>query len=176
MMKKENYYTVFVVDDDKKLLTMLKHVIEKNTSYNADVMVYDTVEEFLKHLDEKPDIVVLDYYFESEDGNAPTGLEVLEQIKEKSPETEVVIISGQDDIDTALETIREGAYDYVVKDDRAIPRTQLIVDNIMKAKSREYILEQNNKNLRLIIGIMVIFILALIAFLAYALYLQEQAA
>jgi DNA-binding NtrC family response regulator len=173
-MKKDNYYSVFVVDDDKKLLTMLKHVIERNTSYNAEVMVFDTVEEFLRHLNEKPDIVVLDYYFESEEEQAPTGLEVMQKIKEVSPHTEVVIISGQDDIDTALETIREGAYDYVVKDDRAIPRTQLIVDNIMKARSREYTLKQNNKNLRLVIGIMVVFILALIAFLAYALYLQEH--
>jgi|GEM_PF-383007 len=173
-MKKDNYYSVFVVDDDKKLLTMLKHVIERNTSYNTEVKIFDTVEEFIEHIKEEPDIVVLDYYFESEDEQAPTGLEIMQKIKEQSPDTEIVIISGQDDVDTALETIREGAYDYVVKDDRAIPRTQLIVDNIMKARSREYALKQNNKNLRLVIGIMVVFIVALIAFLAYALYLQEQ--
>lgn len=171
-MPKDNYYHIHVVDDDTKLLTMLKHYIEKNSDYNVEVSIFESAEEFLKNLHSQPDIVVLDYYFESEEGEEPNGLEILRKVKVKSPETETIMISGQDNIEVAMETIREGAYDYVVKNDQAIQRTHAICENVLKARNREMLLRDNNKNLRTVITILLIFVIVMAIFVGYALFYQ----
>src|SRR5581483_1123265 len=44
-----------------------------------------------------------------------TGIEVLAQIKQLSPETQVVILTGQASVDTAVQALRLGAFDYLTK-------------------------------------------------------------
>src|SRR5436305_3145213 len=44
-----------------------------------------------------------------------TGIEVLDQIKQVSPDTEVVIMTGHASVETAIEAVRLGAFDYVTK-------------------------------------------------------------
>ena len=44
-----------------------------------------------------------------------TGIEVLEQIKQVSPDTEVVIMTGHASMETAIEAVRLGAFDYITK-------------------------------------------------------------
>ena len=58
----------------------------------------------------EPDVVLLDLRLPSMDG-----LEALRLIRERNPRTEVVMLTGHGSIDTAIESIRMGAFDYVVK-------------------------------------------------------------
>lgn len=167
-MAKDNSYLVFVVDDDTKVLTMSKHYIEKNSAYEVEVMTFVSGEEALAKIDMKPDIIVLDYYFDADDPSALNGIQVQDKVKQASPETEVIMISGQDNMEVALETIRKGAYDYIIKGENAITRAQLAAEKVLQAKNREYVLHQNNKNLRLVVIIMAVFIVGLIAFVLYA--------
>ena len=44
-----------------------------------------------------------------------TGIEVLEQIKQVSPDTEVIIMTGHGSVDTAMDAVRLGAFDYITK-------------------------------------------------------------
>jgi DNA-binding NtrC family response regulator len=66
----------------------------------------------LRAMHEKPDVVTLDYSLPDSNGN-----KLLSFIKKEYPETEVIIISGQEEIKTAVTLLKEGAYDYIVKDD-----------------------------------------------------------
>ena len=61
---------------------------------------------------EKPDVITLDYSLPDTNGE-----KLLSYIKKELPETEVVIISGQEDISTAIGLLKKGAYDYLIKDD-----------------------------------------------------------
>lgn len=167
-MARANVFTVFVVDDDTKLLTMMKHYLEKNSEYNLDVHTYATGEDALARIDLKPEIMILDYYFDDLKPGAKNGIEVMKETKKKSPSTEVIMISGQDDMEVALETIRQGAYDYVIKNDKAIMRAQLVAEKLLEGRMRQVMLEQNNKNLRITVGIMIAFIIILTAFVLYA--------
>ena len=68
-------------------------------------------EEALQSMEQDPyDVVLLDMRMPGQDG-----LSVLRTIKQKWPESEVVIITGYPTVDSAKEAVRLGAYDYVTK-------------------------------------------------------------
>ena len=85
----------------------------------------DKIEEW------QPDIIVLDYYLNAIREDAQTGIEILKQIKKMKPDTNVIMISGQEDMETAVETIRHGAYDYIIKNEKAMQRLELVVNKII---------------------------------------------
>ena len=123
---------IFIVDDDPVLAEMLKDHLSKMTSY--EVKIFETGEECLKNLGEKPGIVFLDFYLNSVNKEAMDGLEVLQEIKKVDPEADVVILSGQDKIEVAVKTMQYGAFDYIVKGESAFYRAEKVVFNIYRYK------------------------------------------
>lgn len=101
-------YKIFVVDDNALFLRVLNKTLAANSEYY--VIPINTGQECIDRLDEKPDIISLDYTLPDYNGK-----QILKQIKEKSPDTNVIIVSGQNDINTAIELLKIGAYDYIVK-------------------------------------------------------------
>ena len=89
-------------------------------------------EQCLQNLDENPNVVILDYYLDRVDKKAQNGIAILKQIKEKLPNTDVIMLSGQDKIEVAIETMKNGAFDYVVKNESSFVRTENAVLNIFK--------------------------------------------
>ena len=84
-------------------------------------------EECLQQLHLKPDIISLDYTLPD-----MTGEEVLEEIKEFNQEILVVILSGQQDISTAVKLLKKGAYDYITKDEETKDRLLNTLSHIKK--------------------------------------------
>jgi two-component system, NtrC family, response regulator AtoC len=112
----EHYpFKIFIVEDDIWYGSMLEYHIALNPDYH--VKKFSTARDFLDALHEKPDIVTLDYSLPDMNGDA-----VLKEINELSPETKTIIISGQEDIKVALDLLKKGAYDYIVKDEDAKDR------------------------------------------------------
>ena len=112
----EHYpFKIFIVEDDIWYSSMLEYHISLNPDYQ--VKKFHTAADFLNAIHEKPDIVTLDYSLPDMNGD-----EVLKEIKELSPETKTVVISGQENIKIALDLLKKGAYDYIVKDDDAKDR------------------------------------------------------
>jgi DNA-binding NtrC family response regulator len=123
-------HTIFIVDDDPMAADLLKDHLEKVSKYKVEV--FNTGEDCLNKISEKPGIVFLDYHLDSVKKDALDGLEVLREIKEQSPETEVVIVSGQDKIDVAVNTMKYGAFDYIVKGESSFYRAEKAVFNIYR--------------------------------------------
>ena len=71
-----------------------------------------------------------------------TGIEVLEQIKQVSPETDVLIMTGHASIETAIEAVRLGAFDYITKPAK-LAQLETILRKVAERK------ELKNKNLAL---------------------------
>ncbi len=124
-------YKVFLVDDDVKTLIMLKHKLENLPEHKIKANVFAYGENCLDRMDEKPDIVILDFYLNAIRENAQNGLEILKKIKAIAPDTKVIMISSQEDMETALKTIRAGAYDYIIKNDRTMQRLLLVINKII---------------------------------------------
>ncbi|MBC7696488.1 MAG: sigma-54-dependent Fis family transcriptional regulator [Burkholderiales bacterium] len=131
-------FTIFVLEDDEWYNKLLSHTISLNPDYQ--VKSFFSATEFFKNIHEKPDVVTLDYRLPDN-----TGEDVLEKIKQQSPDTEVIIISEQDNIETALNLLKNGAYDYIVKEKNIKDRLLAIINNVqknIKLKSRIIVLEK----------------------------------
>jgi DNA-binding NtrC family response regulator len=76
-------------------------------------------------LDEKPDIVTLDYTLPD-----MTGYDVLKKIQKRMPGTNVIIISAQENINTAIDLMKNGAYDYIMKAADTREKLTNIIKNI----------------------------------------------
>lgn len=132
----ENQFKFFIVDDDvycanmhEQFLTSLGH---------KDITYYNNGTDCLNNLDQKPDIIFLDHNMED-----LTGFEVLKKIKRYNPNIFVVMVSGQETITTAVDSLKYGAFDYVIKDDKVSEKMALIINKIIMVKEE---LKKTNKN------------------------------
>jgi two-component system response regulator AtoC len=115
--------SIFVVDDDKIYGAKLAHYLSLNPDHQ--VKKFYSAAELMPCLYEKPDIITLDYSMPDINGD-----HLLTQIKELSPETHVIIISGQEDIKVAIDLFKKGLHDYIVKDDDTEQRLWMAVQNL----------------------------------------------
>lgn len=141
--KQERY--VFIVDDEPIQNEMLNDFLTEK--YLFKIKIFDNGEDAIKNLYLAPEIVVLDYHLNGTNRQALNGVEVLKQIKEKSPETQVIMLSGQDKIEVAVDTMKYGAFDYVVKGESAFSR----VENIINRASELHKLKVINKSQKIAI-------------------------
>ncbi len=114
-MKNQKSIKIFIVEDDLWYSSMLEYYLSLNPDYV--IQKFDSAKAALAKMHEKPDVVTLDYSMPD-----MTGDQILTQIKESSPETKVIVISGQEDVKIALDMLKKGAYDYIVKDEDAKDR------------------------------------------------------
>ena len=121
----QDYPLIFIVEDNSiynKLIA--SHLRSKNFKRIESFL---SGEECLKNLYKKPDIVIQDYLMDG-----INGIDVLKKTKKSHPETEFIILSGQDNLNIAVNTIKYGAYDYVVKDRFALNKLLDNIEKIMK--------------------------------------------
>jgi two-component system, OmpR family, response regulator len=125
----EHVRHMFIIDDDAVQREMIKDYMADR--YLFAVKMYDNGEDAMAEIEKlKPEIIVLDYHLNSHITSAKNGIEVLKVIKEVSPASEVVMFTGEDKLDVALESMRNGAYDYVVKGESAFNKIEKVINNL----------------------------------------------
>ena len=125
----EHVRYMFIIDDDAVQREMIKDYMAER--YLFEVKIYDNGEDAMEEIKTlKPEIIVLDYYLNSHITTSKNGIEVLKQIKQVSPTTEVVMFTGEDKLEVALESMRNGAYDYVVKGESAFNKIEKVINNL----------------------------------------------
>jgi len=118
---------IFVVEDDKFYNKLIEHHLRLNPDF--EVETFFNGKSFLDKLGDNPDIVTLDYGLPDMDGQ-----QILERIRKYDPAIHVVIISGQEDISTAVKLLKLGAYDYITKDENIRDRILNLINNIQTTK------------------------------------------
>jgi len=101
---------IFVVEDDDWYAKILLYSLSMNPDY--EVIRFSSGKEVLDNLHQTPTIITLDYSLPDF-----TGGQLLKQLKDRLPDVPVIVVSGQEDITTAINLVKEGAYDYIVKDE-----------------------------------------------------------
>lgn len=136
---------IFVVEDNQMYNKLVVSYLKTNKFINVES--YLTGEDALNNMHKNPEIIIQDYLLEG-----MTGIEVLIKAKKTNPNVEFIFLSGQDSIDIAINSMKYGAYDYIVKDQMAL---QKLVNKINKITS---VTELVKSNKRYRIGVVLFFI------------------
>jgi DNA-binding NtrC family response regulator len=100
---------ILVVDDEQVALTSIRRLLKRRGIY--DVQICDNGAEAIERIRmEAFDIVLLDILMPRMDG-----IQVIEAVRPFRPDVEFVVLTAVDDVSTAVQAIRLGAFDYIVK-------------------------------------------------------------
>lgn len=104
---------VLIVEDDPEFATMLRVILTEAHVGQFDPAIVRSLEEAVTQLKKSEfDILLLDLFLPDSEGHN-TFLKILDQI----PDTPIVVVTGLDDRAVAIQCVREGAQDYLVKGD-----------------------------------------------------------
>jgi two-component system NtrC family response regulator len=132
---------ILIIDDDKALLTQLKLGLSKN--YN--ITVGDDRKTAGKILaGDKFDLMLLDLHLPPSPDTPDEGMKLLDDLKKKSSDMLVVVITGNDDKENAIRAIEKGAYDYFTK-----PFDFSELEMIIKRAFSKLKLEMENRKLKM---------------------------
>lgn len=126
------------------------------------IMTFGKGEECINHLSLKPEIVVLDLLLPG-----INGLDILPEIRKTHPESHVIFLSGQPDIEIALTTLKQGATDYIVKDNMAFDKLIRKIDNLCLIAEKLKKNQKTQRNLYIFLALyLLVFILLIILYYA----------
>jgi CheY-like chemotaxis protein len=120
---------IFIVDDDP-FINML--IVKRFTSDNYRLQAFEYGEDCLKALDQKPDLIILDYFFVNSEREVMNGMEVFDKIKKLMPAVPVIMLSGQDKGEIVLELARKGIDDYIIKDNNLIDNLNVAITELFE--------------------------------------------
>jgi DNA-binding NtrC family response regulator len=116
-------FKLFIIEDDKIFAKRLHY--ELSLIQDFEIHVFHDGQSALDHLHLDPDMVTLDYHLPDY-----TGDKILSEILSFKADLPVLIVSSQQDVLTALDLLKNGAYDYIVKTNDIVKRLRKIINNV----------------------------------------------
>ena len=116
---------IFIVEDDPSYTKFLQYVLSLNPDF--ELSIFETGKDCIENLYKEPAIITLDYTLPDMPGE-----QVLSEIHKYNSSIQVIIISAQERIGTAVELLKMGAYDYIIKDEETKERLLNTVNNARK--------------------------------------------
>jgi len=115
---------IYLVEDDAFFGESLKYHLKLNPDY--DIQLFQTGKECIENLYKKPDIICLDFGLPDISGD-----KLLKKIQEINNQIPIIVISGQEDIEVAVNFLKAGAKDYIIKSEHT---KELIWNAIIKIR------------------------------------------
>jgi DNA-binding NtrC family response regulator len=133
-------HNINILGNDTVKLSSLRKFLLNNYSKKVNVSLYFSIKSFFRVMHNGVDLVILDGL--NEKGWSPEKQsELLKSIKVRFPETEVIIHTSNDDVSVAVESMRSGAKDYIIKDNRSWLRIGLLIDRIVAQPTKALVAE-----------------------------------
>lgn len=127
-MENLNQFKFFIVEDDVFCTNVFEqHLVNMNYK---DITCFSNGSDCLKNLNQIPDIILLDHNMDG-----ITGFEVLKKIKRYNPNIFVIMISSQASITLAVDALKYGAFDYIVKDQSVCDKLAANISKIISVKA-----------------------------------------
>jgi DNA-binding NarL/FixJ family response regulator len=117
-------FAISLIEDNHFYLQGIVNQIKQNVP-NAKLTAFTRSSSFIRSLRHKPQIAVVDFYLDER--SEIDGVELIRELKLKSPKTQIIVLIGEERISTALKCLNEGVLDYIVKEERAVDE---VVDKI----------------------------------------------
>lgn len=131
-----NFLKILVVDDDKKIRKLLADFLSEKYKVISAKNGVKAWEKILKN-DGNLDVVISDIDMPEMDG-----VSLLKNIHQQYPKICVIMISGTSDVQVAMEAMRHGAYDYVVKPFSSLAEIELLIQRWARLQTLDVKLEK----------------------------------
>ncbi|MBI1343595.1 MAG: response regulator [Terrimonas sp.] len=119
-------YNIFIVEDDPWYGEILEYHLSLNPDYH--ITRYTSGKECLDNLYKKPDLVSIDFSLPD-----MTGDQLFQKIRATNDQLPVIVISGQEEVSVAVDLLKNGVTDYIIKDDNT---KDLLWNAIIKIRER----------------------------------------
>jgi DNA-binding NtrC family response regulator len=97
----------------------------RNLGYE-DITKFDNGFSCLEAINQKPDIIFIDQTMEG-----LTGIDVLKRVKYRDPDIYTVFVSGIEDIKMAINSIKNGAFDFIIKNNDVLKKMEKVMQEII---------------------------------------------
>jgi DNA-binding NtrC family response regulator len=117
-------FKVFVIEDNRTESMLLRLALSEVG--NLEIKTFANATSMLKEITEKPHIAIIDL-------NLPdmSGLELIKKIKVQSPETRMVVVSAQRDMDVLAKVQEEGVFNYLVKSEACLTYLSHVIEELL---------------------------------------------
>lgn len=132
---------IFIVEDNELYSLSLDFGLSHQGNYR--IVTFKSGEECIANLHQNPAVIILDYYLDGMNGK-----EALKEIKRINPEIPVIIMSNQNDVQIAVDLLKEGAYDYIAKSNYATIKLNSAIQHLLTVKEKS----QENITLKLAVN------------------------
>lgn len=133
---------VYILNDNVEVAGKLRRYLVKRFGDLLNISLFFSSRSCLRMIDNHVDLVVVDDYLNDSNGNNGTpGVEVLKRIKQEHPQTEVIILSSNEDIGTAVDAMRNGAREVIPNKRGAWQRVMYIIDQTIHQPIRYLVAE-----------------------------------
>ncbi len=137
-MKNQNHFNVIVLEDNNFYNNILTRLLQNYTEYIAmekhfsfEIQSYTNASDCIRNLKPETDIAFLDYYLP--ESNA---LEVMKKIRKRCNDCKIIILSQIKNAKTSLQSLSEGASDFINKDRNCLARCCYILEEIISQRLR----------------------------------------
>jgi DNA-binding NtrC family response regulator len=103
-------FKIFIVEDDPWYAQILKHQITMNPDF--EVSIFSNGKSCLEQLYQKPNAITIDFHLPDMKGE-----QLIDKIKATNNEIPLIVISGQEEISVAVDLLKKGISDYIIKND-----------------------------------------------------------
>lgn len=125
-------FKIFIVEDDPWYAEILGYHLSLNPDH--EIYRYTTAKDCLANLSKKPALISIDYSLPD-----MNGVDLLKKIKEYNSSIPVVVISGQEDVSTAVDLLKKGASDYFIKDENT---KELLWNSVNRIKEHQSLVKE----------------------------------
>lgn len=133
---------ILVVDDNEWMASLVGQHL-KSLGY-SNIVICLSGQQAVDSLHLNPKLVVLDYSMPG-----LTGLDTLKRLQAQAPNLPVIFLSAQENMDISLDSLRYGAFDYVIKNDNCLEQISKVIKRIkaLEKNAKSYLSNEKKKEL-----------------------------
>jgi len=127
--------TIFIVEDNEVYAKSLQTFIQIRFPDIKEIKIFEIGEMCLMELHRDPFIVIMDYFLNSKYEEAQNGLEIIKHIKSQKPQTNIILLSTQEEFNVASDAIKQYDCIYVQKNKEAFNKLEQFIKTIFILKN-----------------------------------------
>ncbi|HEV7231275.1 MAG TPA: hypothetical protein VGO45_08105 [Bacteroidia bacterium] len=160
---------VFIVDNNKKRALSLRRYLRRTFQKSLDVSVYFNEKSSLAVMNTTPHVIVLNFYLNDKEYTGERGMNLLQVMKGRYPESQILLMSSDEAIAQAIQEARSGVPDYVIGGETRWYKLSLLLNRYITQPVRIFVAELGVPQF-IRVFFFTFFVMGLLVFLALKFY------